>query len=146
MGGMKVAGYVEGLRARHFGQGDARALAALIDAWARCVPQPLCQHARPAHFKNGWVLVDADSPVWLAHLRHQTPTFVRALKREPGLGALEGLRARVRPVSLTGPAQPAPRRFALSPRALAALDALAHDINDPMLKDALFKLVQRRAK
>lgn len=137
---------MEGLRARHFGRGDARTLAVLIDAWARCVPQPLSQHARPAHFKNGWALVDADSPVWLAHLRHQTPTFVSALKREPGLGALEGLRVRVRPASLTGPAQPASRRFALSPRAQAALEALARDVEDPVLKDALFKLVQRRAK
>ncbi|MHB1950928.1 MAG: DciA family protein [Acidiferrobacteraceae bacterium] len=135
-----------GLRTGHFARGEERALVALADAWKRCVSAPLCEHARPAHFRGGWALIHVDSPVWLSQLRHQTPTVVQRLKREPGLGTLEGLHARVRPAPLAGPARPAPRRFTFSLRALATLEAAARDTGDPELREALAKLVRRNTR
>ncbi|MHB1528831.1 MAG: DciA family protein [Acidiferrobacteraceae bacterium] len=146
MGAIKVNTYLVGLRVRHFAHADARVFALLMDAWGRCVPQPLSLRTRPSHFKGGWVLVDADSSIWLARLRNQTPTLLAALKREPGLAEIEGFRARVRPATLAGPARPTPRRFSLSARAAGALEALARDTGDPGLRDALGRLLRKSGR
>jgi hypothetical protein len=146
MGAIKVDAYLAGLRLRHFAHADTRVFAAIMDAWVRCVPQPLSLRARPSHFKDGWVLVDTDSPIWLARLRNQTPTLLAALKREPDLALLEGFRARVRPAALAGPARPTLRRFSLSPRAVGALEALARDTGDPGLRDALAHLLRKSGR
>lgn len=142
MRAISIEQHLAGLRNRHFRRPSGDGLARLLEAWARCVPQPLCAHARPVYCDGRHVLVDADAPLWLAQLRHQSPTLLTRLKREAGLRALESLRGRVRPLPALGPARAAPRPVRLSPRGLEALEGLAQDLAEPTLKEAVLRLLR----
>lgn len=141
MRAISIEQHLAGLRSRHFRRQSADGLARLIEAWERCGPQPLCAHARPVYCDGRHVLIDTDSPLWLAQLRHQSPTLLALLKRESGLRALESLRGRVRPLPALGPARAAARPVLLSRRGIEALEALARDLTEPTLKEAVLRLL-----
>lgn len=81
---------------------DLRGLAAgqhVVDGlraqWTELLPGALGRHSRPLWYRDGRLLVEADSPAWATRLRFQQQTLYQRLRRSGACPDLRELRIRV---------------------------------------------------
>jgi predicted nucleic acid-binding Zn ribbon protein len=118
----------------------------LISAWQGEIGSPLAEYTRPLSYQAGKLTVLAQSPVWAGRLRQQQRRLLRALRRQPLFEGLLELKIRAVP-SLTPRATARSRpggRDLLSPASAALIEAVAQEIPDADLSDALKRLATRR--
>ena len=130
------------LRARYMNLSATDHLPRLLDAWLRCATPILREHGRPSFCDGREALIDMDSSVWLAKLRHEQETLCRMLQETPGLERLVRVRGRVREAPVAGPAAN-PRRSAPPPAAARVVfGEWARHVADPVLKASLARLAR----
>ncbi len=112
--------------------------------WLTQIPAPLCQHSWPASYRDGCLYVETDSSAWASMIRLRERSLVDQLCKQPDMAALQRLRVRVSPRTLTPANKPSRRRIPAA-NASGLLMRVADDISDPRLKTALRKLAQTMA-
>jgi hypothetical protein len=96
-------------------------------------------------YAEGCLVVNADSSVWSSKVLFQRQTLAQRLRRQPLLAELRTLQVRVRPPAAAKVAIPEAPRTGLSPVAQCCVAGIAQDIDDPALREALFRLAHRGA-
>jgi len=119
----------------------ARRLNDLDRALRRHLGDPLARHCRLANVEERRVVLETDSPAWVARLRYRSPEILEFLRRQRGLEKLERAELRVSPAAQTR-TETRPRAH-LSPRAAGLLRDVADATEDPALKRALRRLSRR---
>jgi predicted nucleic acid-binding Zn ribbon protein len=85
------------------------AVGGVMGRWPRVVGEQLAEHCAPESFRDGVLLVRADSTAWATQVRLLVPTVLRRLAEELGPGVVEQLQVK-------GPASPTWRRGARTVR------------------------------
>lgn len=100
---------------------------------------PLNQHVAVADYRQGTLVLHADSAAWAAKLRYNTPDILSAFK-----GDLPGIRTvRIRVVP-TEPSVTAPRRTVnVSPETAAGIRQAADQISDTALRATLRSIADK---
>ncbi len=123
---------------------QARALGELDALLDRLIPPPLNEHCRVLSLRDSTLVLAADSPVWAARLRFQTPPLVKQLRNQQAV-KVRTVQVRVRPPDTPQVVEinlPGPRR--LSARNADTLRQTACSVSDPGLKAALMRLASRK--
>ena len=109
----------------------------------RLLAEPIADHVRVANYKDGELVLQADSPAWRSRLRFAVPGLERALRDT--LDDLRRIRVTTRPQAppRTLPVPKSKGERTISPRSSAALRALARSPGtDPRLARALEHLAR----
>ncbi len=102
----------------------------------RLLAAPIVDHVRVANYRDGELVLQADSPAWRTRLRFAVPGLERELRTS--LGDLRRIRVTTRPQDLPQSRLAPPPARRLSPRASAALLALARSPHTtPRMAEAL---------
>lgn len=91
---------IDGLLADQ-GWRTAAAVGSLAGRWDQIVGPSLAAHTRPGGFRDGELIVEADSTAWATQVRLLAATMVRRLNEELGQATVVAVRVR-------GPAPPTP--------------------------------------
>jgi len=117
-----------------------RRLQTLEDRVRSLLAAPLGEHVRVANYRQGELVLHADSPAWQSRMRFVVPTLEQALR--PSLDDLRRIRVTTRPPAPVrrAPSPPSHHRT-ISPRSSAVLRALANSPGtDRRLAEALERL------
>jgi hypothetical protein len=122
-------------RARAFGELDA-----LVQ---ELIPSPLNAHCRVLAVRDDILVVAADSPVWAARLRYQSPQLVKQLSGVSSV-KIRTVQVRVRASEPSPDSRMTPIRQPVSVSNSMALKQAARSVTDAGLKAALLRLAGRR--
>ncbi|HSQ02737.1 MAG TPA: DciA family protein [Burkholderiales bacterium] len=121
----------------------ARRLMGLQTRYAACAPPSLAKASRVTAYRSGTLFLTADNAAAAAKLRQLAPRLLKLLnEQEPQVTAI---RIRVQPVNPPEPKHSA-HPHGLPPRALQHFQALASNVADSPLKNALANLVRHHRK
>jgi len=103
---------------------------------------PLGDHCQVANWRDGTLVVQADSAAWASRLRFLAPKILAALSETQGCLGLRKLKVIVRPSDQT-PGDTRPRRFRLSARSASLLRDVGESTADAALRETLLRLSRR---
>lgn len=141
-GARKISTLITPLTLRELGMpADVVRLPEIREAWTTVVGEALAQHVYPIRYSRGRLVLRADSPVWVSKVRHLHDTLAVQLREVALFRELFGIEVRAAPLDRPG----GRRTTARKPRTLsngtrALLEAVAADIADPQLREALARL------
>lgn len=72
-------------------------LVELRQQWVRCVESPLRDHAAPANYANGCLVVHAKSSAWACQLRHRERALLKRLREDAYFKDLTQIKIRTKP-------------------------------------------------
>lgn len=130
---------IRGTIPAHLVQRAAR-LRVLEEALRDCIPAECCNHCRVAGIFGDTLVLIVDSPSWSARVRFYSPRIISHF-RDLGKSEVGRIRTRVGIVRTSGPA--APRRdppLRMPAETARGFASLAHDTDDPELRQALARL------
>jgi hypothetical protein len=115
----------------------------LQHAWHACVPEPLGSHVHPVRYAAGLLFLHVNTPAWASRLRHEKPTVMDLLRKNPAFRDIGDIRFRVVPIepTIAQPATPA-TSSRLSAQAAGVVAQAAVTIADPALRAALERLAE----
>ncbi len=130
--------------------------AQLCVLWERQVNAPLVNHVRPVLYEKKTLHVNADSPAWASRARYQAREMIVRLRREKYFKDITRIEAKVKPkggldretlLSMARPrdAQRPPAK-PIPTEAAKLISALAKDVMDPKLREALERLATHRTR
>ncbi|MCG6872640.1 MAG: DUF721 domain-containing protein [Gammaproteobacteria bacterium] len=117
----------------------------LQQRWQRAAPPEFRDVSRPASLIDGSLLLLVDSGVLAARLRHQVPSLIQNLRRDPGFRELAQVKLRVQPIEVEAPKGD----DTLQPRAAAAersLTDLYSTVTDANLRARLARMLGFRRR
>jgi hypothetical protein len=121
----------------------ARALGQLDALVHELIPPPLNQHCRVLALRDDTLIIAADSAVWAARLRYQSPQLTRQLASVSTLN-LRTVQVRVRGADPVPVTRATTAKQSVSNGNSLALKRTARNITDARLKSALLRLAGRR--
>jgi len=121
----------------------AKYLSRLTEAIQCLLPLPLSEHVHVINFQHNILTIATDKPVWAARMRYSTPELRHKLKSHALFpGKINEIAVKVSPVSHSSE----PSRAQLRSVDSASLSALADQVNDDNLKQALLRLASHTQK
>lgn len=116
------------------------------EAWHELFSKPLNLHTCPCELKNGELLINVDSPVWLQQLKFLQPMIIQKLDRYP----IKSVRLRLGKVNTKSQGKlhvSESKSSKKSSRTISKSDAewlnwLLSDISDAEMKDGIRKALQ----
>jgi len=122
---------------------DVARLSEITAAWVETVGEGLARHVHPIRFVMGRLVLRADSAVWVSRVRHSHDSLLHTLRQHKLFQDAIGLEVRAAPVERLRERAHSRQRPGLSAETGKLLEAVARDVNDPALRDALLRLGKR---
>lgn len=100
---------------------------------------------RVANFRDGCLVLQADTQAWATELRFRSPEILAALANGEVEESIQSIRIRSKVGKVRPQAQDLPvRRAEMSNDAAAAMKSQADSINDKGIREALLRIAARR--
>lgn len=116
----------------------------IMGQWESAVGGVIARHAQPSAIRGKKLTVQVDSPVWMQQLSLLKPDLIEKMNRGLGEDAVKDITLRLGEVaSQKKPASKAAPPVPLSEKERALVDGYVKDIDDPEIKTALAKLIER---
>ena len=119
----------------------AEALTRLDRVFQGCLPSKFTGHVHLAAVRDGCAIVQAESSAWATELRYITPQLLQSMSENAEFNGIKSIRVRKRQAELEA-VQPK-REVRISAEAAADMNAMADQLSDGDLGEALKKLAKR---
>lgn len=125
---------------RNLGIEDAVRLGHIKKEWACVFERPVSLHMSPANLKEGELLINVDSPVWLQQLSFYKETIIKKL-HPFGIKAVRFKLGRVLPEKKQD--KTIPKRQALTAKEHSYIEETVSSIPDQELRDRIKKAIEK---
>ncbi len=139
---MKKVGSLISPLVKEFGIEEAVRLGAIKREWGNVFGEPLSLHMSPARLKNGELLVNVDSPIWLQQLTFLKTQIIGKLSSFQ-VKEIRFMLGRVAPVQRKTVQSVRTREQSLSSEAVRQIEETTAGIEDSALKESIRKTMER---
>jgi hypothetical protein len=115
----------------------------IIGQWESTVGAVIARHAQPLSIRGKKLTVQVDSPVWMQQLSLLKPDLIEKVNRGMGEDAVKDITLRLGEVAQKKLSPRTAPPVPLSGKERALVDGYVKDIDDPEIKAALAKLIER---
>lgn len=138
---MKKVGSLISPFLKNLGVEEAVGLEKLKRDWHTLFNEPLSLHMSPSILKNGELIINVDSPVWLQQISFYKPDIIKKLAGN-GIKNIRLKLGKVRqetPLPARGGKKEVEPAIPIDPETLQYIDETVSEIQDAKLKDAIKK-------
>lgn len=139
---MKKVGSLISPLVKEFGIEEAVRLGAIKREWGNVFGEPLSLHMSPVRLKNGELLVNVDSPVWLQQLTFLKTQIIGKLSHLE-VKELRFMLGRVAPQQRKNIQPVRTKERSLSTEAIRQIEETTAGIEDSALKESIRKTMER---
>lgn len=139
----------------NFFTGDTAARARQADAlrqalsplWQTVAGEALARHSGPLRWDKGVLVIQVDSSLWAAKLRHQYPEILNRMRKIPEFSQITEFRICVVPTTGISRSRPdSVLRLHISAESCALIEDVASGIRDEELRQALLRLSDKASR
>lgn len=109
--------------------------------WQQYIDNIIAQHCKIANYREGILIIVADSSVWSMRLRYLIPDLLIKLRNHPEFRSLKNIEWFIKPTEET-PTKTTQSLLKLSSNNAEMIQSIAEGIENKQLQKALLKLTQ----